>query len=389
MCQRVSFGRSRIDYPCRNHPSRRELPPASARRLLSPLPARSSKTPESGVFGDLAGHSGGVASKQPKARQNDPLGEAGLWDVVIVGGGAAGLSAALILAQAKRAVLVVDAGEPRNRFDDHMHGYLSRDGLDPKELVSIGRDEAKKFGAKFVEARAVGATATKRPVRFQVQLDKGANVSARRLLVATGLRDELPDIDGIEPFWGSNVFHCPYCSGCEVGGKTVAILACGPESIDEAHLMLQYTDSVVLLTDETIKVPAKRRRGLASRGVSVVEGKVAGATTRRGKFAGVIHADGTETLCDYLLVSPKTHPISDLLDALGVKVRAEPDEDCILVPSDDSGLTAVPGVYVAGNVRDGNAQVIDAAAQGLKSAIAINADLVAETVKHIEAHAKG
>ena len=324
----------------------------------------------------------------PPVRAHDPLGEAGLWDVIVIGGGAAGLSAALILAQARRAVVVVDAGQTRNRFDDHMHGYLSRDGLDPSELVEIGREEVTSFGGVIVNGRAVGVQAGRRPVRFQVELDDGSVLDGRRLVIATGIRDELPDIAGIREFWGAAVFHCPYCSGCEIGGSTVAVLACGPESIDETHLLLQYTDSVVLLTDDRIKVPAKRRRGLEARGIRIVDGKVSAArTNRNGAFNGVVHADGSETSSDYLLLSPTTHPHADLLDLLGVELRAEPDEECILVPSDDSGLTAVPGVYVAGNVRDGNAQVIDAAAQGLKTAIAVNADLSAETVKHIERHA--
>ena len=325
-----------------------------------------------------------------RGRARDPLAEAGVWDVIVVGGGAGGLSAALILAQARRAVVVVDAGRPRNRFDDHMHGYLSRDGLDPAELVRIGRSEAERFGAVVRSARAVNAIArTKRPLRFEVELDDDSTLTGRRLLIATGLRDVLPAIAGIEPWWGSAVFHCPYCSGCEVGGKAVAILACGPESIDEAHLMLQYTDSVVLLTNQVIRVPAKRRRGLETRGVRIVDGPVVAISTGRGgQFRGVVHADGTVTGCDHLLVSPATTPRRDLLDALGVTINAEPDEECILVPSDDSGLTSVTGVYVAGNVRDGNAQVIDAAAQGLKAAIAINADLTAETVRHVEARSR-
>lgn len=321
----------------------------------------------------------------PPTRPPDPSASPETWDVIIVGGGAAGLSAALLLAQARRAVLVVDAGEPRNRFDDHMHGYLTRDGLDPKELVRLGREEAERFGAVVVRRRAVGARVREAGRRFEVELDDGEVAVGRRLLVATGIRDELPDIDGIAEDWGAAVFHCPYCSGTEVAGQTVALLACGPESIAEAHLMLQYTDSVVLLTNDCLSVPEASRRGLSARGIRLVDGAVTGTRHRTdGSFSGVVHADGRETDCDFLLVSPTTHPLRHLLDAVGATVRQEPDKDGIYVPSDDSGLTSAAGVWAAGNLRDGNAQVIDAAAQGVKAAIALNADLVHETMEEVE-----
>lgn len=326
-----------------------------------------------------------MSTPAPPPRPLDPLAAPQTWDVIIVGGGAAGLSAALILAQARRAVLVVDAGETRNRFDDHLHGYLTRDGLDPTELVRLGREEAERFGAIVVRSRAVRARVVESGRRFEIELDEGDVVAGRRLLLATGIRDELPDVAGISQDWGAAVFHCPYCSGTEVTGRTVAILACGPESVAEAHLMLQYTDSVVLLTNDCLTVPEAGRQGLSARGIRIVEGRVTAARHRPDlTFTGVVHEDGSETDCDFLLVSPTTHPLRHLLDAVGAKVHKEPDKDGILVPSDDSGLTSAPGVWAAGNVRDGNAQVIDAAAQGLKAAIAINADLVHETIEHVE-----
>lgn len=232
----------------------------------------------------------------PPARPHDALGEEDLWDVVIVGGGAAGLNAALVLAQARRAVLVVDRGEPRNRFSGHMHGYLSRDGLDPAELLRLGREEVERFGGTIVRARAVDARVLEPGARFEVTLDEGGAVRARRLLVAAGLRDVLPEVEGLADLWGDTVFHCPYCAGCEVGGTRVAVLAVGPESVDEAHLMLQYTDDVVLLTDGALDVPPARRRGLEARGIQVVDGKVtACCTDGDGRLVAVAHADGRQS----------------------------------------------------------------------------------------------
>lgn len=304
------------------------------------------------------------------------------WEVVIVGGGVAGMSAALILAQARRRVLVLESGEPRNRFDDHQHGYLTRDGMDPAELVAIGRAEAERFGAVVRQATVTDATG--RSGAFALTLQDGERVEAQRLIVAAGIRDILPEVEGIEPLWGSSVFHCPYCQGCEVGDQVVGVLAAGEESIAEAHLMLQWADNVVLLLNDAVDPSPQQRDALASRGIPCIEGKVVACETESERLVAVRLASGDRHELDQLLIAPDAHPNRELLDRLGVTVSAQPDDDGLWVPSDDSGRTGLPGVWVAGNLRDGNAQVIDAAAQGLKSAIAVNGDLTAELVRELE-----
>ncbi|MEI2778380.1 MAG: FAD-dependent oxidoreductase [Tetrasphaera sp.] len=275
-------------------------------------------------------------------------------DVIVVGGGAAGLSAALILSQACRSTLVLDSGEARNRFDDHMRGYLTRDGLCPADLLSIGRDEVAEFGAVFRTVRAVAARPTTVDGRagFTVDVDDGEHLHARRLLLAMGLVDELPDVEGLRDHWGAAVFHCPYCRGCEIGDRTVGVLACGPESVGEAHLVLQWAPRVVLLTNDLIDPSPRERSGLGVRGIAVVDGRVVAVRSGDGdSLAGVVHADGRETAVEALLVSPTVHIRRALLDDLGVPVRDEPDEWGAIVPSDDHGKTEVPGVWVAGNLR--------------------------------------
>lgn len=203
---------------------------------------------------------------------------------------------------------------------------------------------------------------------------------ARRLLVATGVRDELPDVEGLERWWGHEVFHCPYCHGVEIEDRTVVgVLGAGDGSVAEAHLLLQWAERVVLLTHGRVEVTPDDRAALSARGIEVVDGRVVRTRADGDTLTGVVLEDGTEVDLDELRVSPTTHPRRELLDLLSVEVT-EPDEHGITVPSGDAGGTDVEGVLVAGNVRDCNAQVIDAAAQGLKAAVAINASLTQELV---------
>ena len=320
-------------------------------------------------------------------------------DVAVVGAGAAGLSGAVILAQAGRTVLVLDSGETRNRFDTHMRGFLSRDGLAPRELVELGRAEVERYGGVVLRARVTGAAAVTGargaagdaasealtgPTRFELSLDDGRTVRARRLLLAMGLVDELPEVEGLADFWGAAVFHCPYCRGCELTDETVGVLASGPDAVVEAHLLLQWAQDVVLLTNETVTLDDAQRHGLAARGIRVVDGAVAAVRGEDSeRLSAVVLADGTELACQALLVAPTTHPRRALLDDLGVAVRDEPDEECVIVPTGRGRSTDVPGVWAVGNLRDGNVQVIEAAADGLRAAIAINADLTEEDVEAV------
>src|SRR4051812_29611538 len=195
------------------------------------------------------------------------------YDVVIIGGGAAGLSGALVLARSRRSVLVVDAGEPRNAPAGHVHNYLGREGTPPAELYAIGRAEVTGYGADVVDAR-VGALSGDVEDGFVIDLTDGRSVVGRRVLVATGLVDELPDVPGLRDRFGDTVLHCPYCHGWEARDQAIGVLATTPLAVHAALLWRQLSDDVVIF-QHTGPAPADdEAEMLAARGIRVVEGEV-------------------------------------------------------------------------------------------------------------------
>jgi thioredoxin reductase len=298
------------------------------------------------------------------------------YDVVIVGGGAAGLSAALVLTRARRKVLVVDSGAPRNAPAKHMHGFLSRDGLPPEQLLSLGRDEVEGYGGNIVEG-VVTDLVTAGNSGFWVLLSDGRRISTQRLLVATGLRDELPTIPGLADRWARDVLHCPYCHGYEVRDQQLGVLGSGsPETVRYAQVVRQWAKDVVLFVPAGCLTPLQRSELLA-RAIGVVEGGIARVLTEDDHLRGVELDDGKTVLRDVLFVPPRFVPNNDLLAGLGCEV----DETGWAV-KDDTGKTSVPGVWIAGNVANPRAQVITAAGEGSAAAMAINADLVDQDVKN-------
>ncbi len=297
------------------------------------------------------------------------------YDVLIVGGGAAGLSAALVLARARRPVLVIDAGAPRNAPAAHTQGFLSRDGMPPAELVTAGRAEVLGYGAE-IAADTVADLVACPGAGFQARLTGGRRVSARRLLVATGLRDELPDIPGLHDRWARDVLHCPYCHGWEVRDQQLGVLADGTsESLRYAQIVRQWATDVVLFVPADTVTNAARSE-LVARAIGIVEGDVARVLVEDDRLVGVELTDGTRIPRDALFVPPRFVPHNDLLVALGCDLDASG-----WVAKDSTGRTNVPGVWVAGNVANPRAQVITAAGEGSAAAIALNADLVDDDVR--------
>lgn len=309
----------------------------------------------------------------------------GAHDVAIVGGGAAGLSAALVLGRARRRVVLVDAGRPRNAPAAHMQGFLGSDGLPPAELLARGRAEVAGYG---VEQRAGTVTAVEplpappgsTPVgpRFRLTLDDGATIDARAVLVTTGLRDEVPDVPGVHERWGRDLLHCPYCHGWEVRDQPLGVLAGDPtplaESLAHAHLVRQWSDDVVLFANGAT-LTATQREQLVARAIGVVDEPVISLAVDDDRMTGVVVRGGRVIPRAAVFVRPRLAPHDDLLVALGCDVG-----ETGWVRVDATGATSVAGIWAAGNATDPRAQVITAAGEGSAAAIAINNALVDEDV---------
>ncbi|MGW2539940.1 NAD(P)/FAD-dependent oxidoreductase [Kitasatospora sp. NPDC001574] len=303
--------------------------------------------------------------------------------MVVVGAGAAGLNAALVLTRARRRVAVVDTGRPRNAPAAHMRGFLSRDGMSPAALLAVGREEVEGYGGDLLDARVdrvepvpgVHHGAGAPPAGFLVHLAGGRVLRARRVVVATGLRDGLPDLPGLAERWGRDVLHCPYCHGYEVRDRPLGVLGTHPGSVHQALLVRQWSADVVFFPQAVELSDADRAR-LDARGVRVVEGPVARVVVEDDRLRGVELADGRAVPREAVFLFPQMVPRDALLSDLGCERDAQG-----WVTTDGAGRTGVPGVWAVGNVADPRAQVVTAAGAGAAAAFAINHDLVDEDVE--------
>ncbi|MYS95058.1 FAD-dependent oxidoreductase [Streptomyces sp. SID5464] len=295
------------------------------------------------------------------------------YAVVVVGGGTAGLSAALVLGRARHRTLVVDAGEPRNAPAAHMQGYLSRDGMPPAEFLAVGREEIARYGVELVRDRVVEV---EKGEDFAVVLAGGRTVRARRLVIATGLKDELPAVPGVAERFGRDVLHCPFCHGWEVRDQPFGVLASSPASVHQALIVSQWSKDVrfFLHTVAEEELSDQDLRRLAAAGVDVVPGEVAGLVVEEDRLTGVRLADGTAHARSVLFVGPRPVPQTGLLERLGAELHETPFGAYPVV--DGNGLTTVPGVWAAGNAIGFAEQVVHAASGGYRAASAIVGDLL-------------
>lgn len=298
------------------------------------------------------------------------------WDAIIVGGGAAGLSAGVVLARARFATLVVDGGEPRNGPADHMHGYLTRDGMAAREFVAAGQAELARYGGTLVHASVIDARRSSDGT-FELRLDDDSALCARSVMVATGLTDELPDIPGLSERWASEVHHCPHCHGYEVRERTIAVIGStmGAVSRHLAALMRHYSSSVTFYVNGNELSAAERQR-LAAYGVRLIDERVTRVVTSADTAGGnpvAIELDTGETFaCEAIFVAPRPVPHDAILATLG----AATDPGSGLVAVDSQGATSCPGVWAAGNVVNPRAQAIAAAGAGSTAAISMTAWLL-------------
>ena len=301
-------------------------------------------------------------------------------DVLVIGGGAAGLAGATTLARARQAVLVIDAGQPRNAPAAGVHSFLGHEGRPPTELLALGRRELEGYGGRVVEG--VAATARRQADNlFEVVLEDGRRFRARRLLVTTGLRDELPVVPGIEARFGRDVLHCPFCHGWEVQDRRIVVLGTSPAGVHGGLLWRQWSADVAVIDHGGLGASADDLQRLAARGVPVWDGPAVGLVVEDDVLTGVRLVDGRVVPCDALVAHGRMVARSPVLDALGVSPRDVEAFGVVIgeaYPSDPVGAASVPGVWLAGNVTDLKAQVISAAAAGVQAAAAIVADVMAE-----------
>jgi thioredoxin reductase len=295
-------------------------------------------------------------------------------DVAVIGGSAAGLSAALVLTRAGREVVVIDSKAPRNAPAAHMHGFLSRDGMSPADLLTVGRMEVEGYGGTITNGRVMDL-APDDGQGFWVLLEDGTSVGARKVLIATGLRDELPPVPGLRERWARDVLHCPYCHGHEVAGRRLGVVGGARGAVRYAHIVRQWTPDLVYFTPPDT-LTAEERTGLVARAIGIVESTIDQLVIDEDRLVGVQMADGGVVPRDALFVPPHFVPNDELLIRVGCEIG---DDGWVVV--DGAGGTSVAGIWAAGNVTDPRAQVVTAAGAGSAAAIAINADLVDDDVR--------
>ncbi|KAK1177157.1 NAD(P)/FAD-dependent oxidoreductase [Streptomyces sp. NBS 14/10] len=313
-------------------------------------------------------------------------------DTVVIGGGAAGLNGALMLARSRRSVVVIDSGTPRNAPAAAMHGFIVLDGTPPFEILERGRKQVRQYGGHVVFGEVSSAEpAAPSPdgdLRFTVALADGRGLTARRLLVATGLRDVLPDVPGLAEHWGHSVVHCPYCHGWEVRDEPIGILATGPASIHHALLFRQLTDDLVYFSRGT-ELDADTRARFAARNIRVIDAPVQEVSGEKGGIVGVRLADGAFVERRVLAVATQMQARAEGLDGLKLPMEDLPDNMGRRFASGMAGTTEIPGVWVAGNATDLTAQVGASAAAGALAGSHINALLATADTDAALAAAQG
>ena len=299
------------------------------------------------------------------------------FDVIIVGGGPAGLSAALVLGRSRRRVLVCDAGQPRNAASHGLHLFLTRDGIKPSEFLTIARDQLRPYDT--VNLRDARVTQAKRlPRGFEVLLEsedgeKQERITARKLLLATGVVDKLPEIEGISEFYGRSVFHCPYCDGWEMRDQPLAVYGKGENGLGLALQLSFWSGDLTLCTDGPSELSKEERARLSKRGIGLREDKIERLEGTDDQLERVVFENGETLAARGLFFSTGHSQGSDLAQRLGCKFTSD---GC--VESGEYEITSVPGVYVAGDASRFAQFVIVAASEGAQAALAINKELMKE-----------
>jgi thioredoxin reductase len=296
-----------------------------------------------------------------------------LWDAIIVGAGPAGLSAALVLARSNRRILICDRGTPRSWASKQMHGFLTRDPISPTEFLTLGRRELRKYKRVIWKRNEVTNAAKAKDGTFRVSFAAGVQQRCRKLLIATGLFDELPKINGIGAFFGSSVFHCPYCDGWEVRGRSLVAYGKRRRGFEMARALTAWSPDVTLCTNGPAGLSSVARIELQSRRIPLIETEIERLIGSGTQINAVALRDGRSIPCAALFFDTPSHPQSSIAEALGCKFTGTGGVRC-----DKYAQTSIPGVFAAGNITRDVQLAIVAAAEGAKAAFGINLALTRE-----------
>lgn len=292
-------------------------------------------------------------------------------DVVIIGGAFAGLAAAIYLARARRRVCVIDAGQPRNRFAEASHGFLGSDGSDPLSILAKARDQLVAYpGSTLVSGEAVAARAV--DDGFVVSLASGEEISARKVILAFGLRDSLEPIPGLWERWGKTVLHCPYCHGFEFTDQPLGVLARTPMSVHQACLIAEWGPTTLFLN--SVELEPEHAEMLASHGVAIERGKVTRLTGEGYGLSAVELEDGRKSQVSALYVAPQSSLASPIAAQLGATIDDGPMGP--IIRTDGDRMTIVPGLYAAGDIARAPHSVSWAVADGVTAGTAVHRALV-------------
>ena len=298
-----------------------------------------------------------------------------ILDVVIVGAGPAGLSGALILGRCRRRVLVCDAGHPRNAASRALHGYLTRDGIAPAELLRIAREQLQHYpNVEVIEAEVTAATRTE--AGFEITIDNHKRVLARRLLLTTGVVDHLPEIEGLAPLYGKSVFHCPYCDGWEHRDQPIAIYGRKEHGSGLALELTGWSDDLILCTDGPAELSEDERGQLARQNIPVREERISRLEGTAGQLERIVFENGEVLQRKAMFFNTGQDQHCDLAEKLGCDFTERG-----AVRTGDLEMTSVPGLYVAGDASRAVQLAIVAAAEGAEAAFAINKALIKEDLK--------
>jgi thioredoxin reductase len=295
-----------------------------------------------------------------------------MLDVIIVGGSSAGLSAALLLGRSRRDVVVFDDGQPCNRFSHASHGFLTRDGIPPHELLQIAREQLRPYTTIEVRPETVSHIAAIEG-GFRVETGTGTSLSARKVLLATGIKDILPPVKGIEAFWGMSVFHCPYCDGWEVRDQPIVVYGSGESAFHKTMLLWNWSSNLTLCNGGEGEISQEKRELLSKNGITIIETPISHLDGQDGQIDQIVFADGTTLKCKAIFIQPTPQHRTPFAHDLGCTVTEQN-----MIQVDNLGRTSVPGIYAAGDLAQSMRSVALSVAQGATAGAGINYDLIVE-----------